>query len=191
MGARTMTVFFTLLTIAANLGLVAVLAAAVTGRGPALRRAFPQGAVVVAFAVALVATAGSLYYSEVVRYTPCQLCWYQRVAMYPLVPILGVALVRRDPAVRSYGIPLAVIGAVIAAYHYQLEWFPTQDAIACSIGVPCSVPWFRELGFVSLPYMALSGFLLIAALLAVGMRQPSAPEPESPHPHLPTDRINR
>jgi disulfide bond formation protein DsbB len=188
-----MTVFFTLLTLAANLGLLAVLVAAATGRGPALRRSFPQGATVVALAVAVVATAGSLYYSEIARFTPCQLCWYQRVAMYPLVPILGVALWRRDAAVRSYALPLAGIGAVIAAYHYQLEWFPGQAAVACSVGVPCSVPWFRELGFVSLPYMALSGFLLIAVLLLVGVRQAGhaaeASAEEQPDPTV--DRITR
>lgn len=122
-------------------------------------------ALVGGFSVALLAMLGSLYFSEIAHYTPCTLCWYQRIAMYPLVLLLGVAAWRRDPGIRLYAIPLATIGAVIAAYHYLLEWFPSIDTGACTVGIPCTQVWFRQFGFVSLPLLALIAFLLIIAIL--------------------------
>ena len=77
---------------------------------------------------------GSLYYSEVAHYTPCALCWYQRIAMYPLVLLLGIAAFRRDIGIRLYAIPLAAIGAVISAYHYLLEWGIDVSRGACVVG---------------------------------------------------------
>jgi disulfide bond formation protein DsbB len=123
-----------------------------------------------AWGVATLAMAGSLYFSEVANYTPCTLCWYQRIAMYPLVLILAIAAIRRDIGVRLYAIPLAAVGAVIAAYHYLLEWFPQLDTGACTVGVPCTQVWFREFGFVSLPLLALVAFLLVIALLLIPVR---------------------
>ncbi len=123
-----------------------------------------------AWGVATLAMAGSLYFSEIAHYTPCTLCWYQRIAMYPLVLILGIAAFRRDSGVRRYAIPLAAVGAVIAAYHYLLEWFPQIDTGACTVGIPCTQVWFREFGFVSLPLLALVAFLLVIALLLIPPR---------------------
>jgi disulfide bond formation protein DsbB len=131
----------------------------------ALARIVQPRANAAAWIVAVLATAGSLYFSEVAHFEPCRLCWYQRIAMYPLVVILGVAAVRRDPGVRRYAVPLAVIGALIATYHYALEWLPWLDSGVCAATTPCTIVWFRQLGFVSLPYLALSAFLLIVALL--------------------------
>ena len=87
--------------------------------------------------------------------------------MYPLVVILGIAALRRDPGVRRYAMPLAVIGALIATYHYALEWLPWLDSGVCSATTPCTIVWFREFGFASLPYLALSAFLLILVLLGL------------------------
>ena len=123
-----------------------------------------------AFIVAMTATLGSLYFSESVGYEPCRLCWYQRIAMYPLVPILGVAVIRRDQAVRRYALPLSIIGSLIAGYHYLLEWFPSLDTGTCKVGIPCSAVWFREFGFVSIPFLALTAFLLITTLLLLVRR---------------------
>jgi disulfide bond formation protein DsbB len=123
-----------------------------------------------AWGVATLAMAGSLYFSEIAHYTPCTLCWYQRIAMYPLVLILGIAAFRRDNGVRRYAIPLAAVGAVIATYHYLLEWFPQIDTGACTVGIPCTQVWFREFGFVSLPLLALVAFLLVIALLLIPPR---------------------
>ena len=132
-----------------------------------IRERFGRVAMAGAFTVALLATTGSLYFSEIVGYEPCRLCWYQRIAMYPLVVILAMGLWRRDVNVRWYAIPVALIGAVVSGYHYTLEWFPSIDISACKVGIPCTAVWFRELGFVSLPFLALMSFLLIIALLLI------------------------
>lgn len=120
--------------------------------------------------VALVATAGSLYFSEVRHFTPCVLCWYQRIAMYPLVVLLGIASVVDDRRVLRYVLPLAGIGALVSAYHYQLERFPDQETISCSASVPCTTVWFEQFGYITLPMLALSAFALIATLAWIGGR---------------------
>ena len=176
MSVSTMSLFFALLTVAANVFVLVAVVLAVSARfsegaASALRwlRDMVDGAsLALAAVVALVATLGSLYLSEVANFPPCQLCWYQRIAMYPLPLILAIAAFRRDRDVWHYVLPIALIGAAIAVYHYQLEWFPTQSHGICSAVVPCHVPPFaRKFGFISLAYMALSGFLLIASLVWV------------------------
>jgi disulfide bond formation protein DsbB len=139
-----------------------------------LRARLTPLALTAAWGVATLATAGSLYFSEVANYLPCTLCWYQRIAMYPLVLILGIAMLRRDTAIRIYAVPLALVGAAIAAYHYLLEWFPEIDTGACSAVIPCTQVWFREFGFVSMPLLALIAFGLVIAFLLVPLR--STPE---------------
>jgi disulfide bond formation protein DsbB len=172
-GVTTVTLFYSLLALVANAAVIGLVALAVASRRSPnarrwlddLRSSFGSGALLAAFVVATLATLGSLYFSEIAHFEPCRLCWYQRIAMYPLVLILGIAALRRDPGVRRYAAPIAVIGALIASYHYALEWFPSLDSGACSATAPCTIVWFREFGFVSLPYLALSAFLLILALL--------------------------
>ncbi len=137
-----------------------------------LRRRLGPLAITGAWGAATLAMAGSLYFSEVANYTPCTLCWYQRIAMYPLVLILGIAAFRRDIGIRIYAIPLATVGAVISGYHYLLEWFPEIDTGACTVGIPCTQVWFREFGFVSLPLLALIAFGLVIALLLIPVRSP-------------------
>jgi hypothetical protein len=118
--------------------------------------------------VAVLATAGSLYFSEVAHFTPCKLCWIQRIAMYPLSLILVIAAIRRDRAVRVYVLPIAVVGAVISTYHYVIERRPSLSSGSCDISAPCTVPWFEVFGFISLAMMALSGFAAIVSLLTLG-----------------------
>jgi disulfide bond formation protein DsbB len=117
--------------------------------------------------VALLAMAGSLYFSDVVHLAPCSLCWYQRIAMYPLVFVLGVGAVRGDPGVWRYALPLAVVGLLISSYHVTIEWQPTLDVGACSVGPPCSARYFATFGFVSIATMAGAAFLLIISLMAL------------------------
>jgi len=130
-----------------------------------------------AFMVALLATLGSLYFSEVAHFEPCRLCWYQRIAMYPLVIILGIAAVRREAGVRVYAMALAAIGAAISTYHVALEWIPALDTGTCGLGPSCSVIWFRVFGFISLPTLALVAFLSILTLLAMVSRDADDREP--------------
>ena len=132
--------------------------------------AFRPVALPLAFMVPAFAMFGSLWFSEVANYNPCKLCWYQRACMYPLAVILLVALVRKNKVaarqeVTVYAVPLAVLGSVISLYHYLLEWNPTWETNVCAIDVPCTTIWFRRFGFVSLPFMALCGFVSVAILL--------------------------
>jgi Disulfide bond formation protein DsbB len=132
----------------------------------ALARAVQPRAVSLAWVVAMLATVGSLYFSEVAGFTPCTLCWYQRIAMYPMVVILGVGAVRRVRSVPGTA-ALAAIGAVIAGYHVALEWVPSLDTGACALATPCTLVWFRAFGVFSLPTLALVAFMLILTLLLV------------------------
>lgn len=118
-----------------------------------------------AWLVAAACMAGSLYFSEVAHFPPCEYCWYQRICMYPLAVILLVAALRRDRRIGWYAVPLAGIGALISSYHYLIEWHPNLQADSCDAAVPCTIVWFREFGFISLPFMALCGFLAVIALL--------------------------
>ncbi len=134
----------------------------------ALHRRFSSRAVdLVGWAglVAFVAMAGSLYLSEGVGFTPCVLCWYQRIAMYPLVVIGAVGVVRRDPGAWRYGVPLAAVGLVIALYHVALQYQPALDIVSCSAAAPCTGRYVLVFGFVSIPVLAAAAFWLILALL--------------------------
>ena len=120
----------------------------------------------VAWGTAIVATLGSLYYSEIAHFIPCEFCWYQRIAMYPLVVVAGVAVLRRDERARGYIVPLAVAGAILSTYHYTIQQFPSLEVGSCSTTFPCTAAWVWKFGFVSIPFMALACFgLIVAALL--------------------------
>ena len=122
-----------------------------------------------AFLVASLATAGSLVFSEVLGYEPCQLCWYQRIAMYPMVVIFGVDLLGRQSRARRYALPLAVVGGAISVYHYLVQVFPSAEGGVCGTGVSCAARYVDEFGFVSIPFMAGASFaLIVAILLALG-----------------------
>ncbi len=156
--------FFSLLALAAGAGAIALVVLRLAAPRSPVLVAVDDAALWIAFLVAAVSTAGSLYFSEVADFIPCQLCWFQRIAMYPLAVILLVAAIRKDRSVRWYAGPVAAIGAVISTYHYLVEWNPELEA-ACGIGPSCSDIWFRELGFVTLAFMALCGFAAILVLI--------------------------
>jgi disulfide bond formation protein DsbB len=133
----------------------------------------PQ-ALPLAAVVAVVCTLGSLYLSEVAHFLPCRLCWFQRTAMYPLVVVLGVAAVRRDLGARLTGSILAGIGACVSVWHLLVERYPNLESGSCDPNNPCSFKWVEELGYLTIPGMALSGFALILVLLAAA--RPVSPE---------------
>jgi disulfide bond formation protein DsbB len=123
-----------------------------------------------AAAIAITAMLGSLYYSEVADFPPCRLCWYQRIAMYPLALILPIAAWRRDSGARWYAMPLAVLGGLVSIYHVVIERYPSLET-ACDLTNPCSIIWVERFGYLTIPAMALSGFVAIVALLATA-REP-------------------
>ena len=182
MRVDTVTTFFALLAVLGLIFLVVVavfaVIARVTGRLPAevasARLALGEVSLVLAFFVALTCTLGSLYLSEVAKFPPCDLCWYQRIVMYPQVVILGVAALRRDAAVRWYSVPLVLIGLGISVYHYLLERFPDSVKFSCEAENPCSTVWVWKFHFLSIPAMAGIGFALIAVLVMLSVPRGAA-----------------
>jgi disulfide bond formation protein DsbB len=156
--------FFALLALVAGFGALGLIVARLAGGRRAVEP-LSTGAVWAAFTVTATATFGSLTFSEHFDLIPCRLCWFQRIAMFSLVVVLFVGAIRRDPGVRSYAVPLAALGMLVSAYHYLVEWYPGLEGGQCSADVPCSVPYFREFGFVTLAFMALCGFAVVLALL--------------------------
>ena len=133
-----------------------------------------------AWVVALVAMLGSLYFSDVVGFVPCLLCWHQRIAMYPIVFVLGVGLFKRDPAAWRYALPLSLVGLAISLHHVSVQYRPSLEVVQCGTGVSCSARYLAVFGFVSIPVMAAAAFLLIAVLLiTVRTVQRAPPEAEA------------
>jgi disulfide bond formation protein DsbB len=118
--------------------------------------------------VASVATLGSLFLSDVMGLAPCVLCWYQRIALFPLVLVLGAGLLSFDATVVKYSLPLAVAGWLVALYHSLLYWgLLPKDVQPCTGGVPCTERNLELLGFLSIPLMSLLTFSGIVTLLLV------------------------
>ncbi|MFW6231046.1 MAG: disulfide bond formation protein B [Nanoarchaeota archaeon] len=129
----------------------------------ALLRYVKERALLFAFIITVVATAGSLFWSEVVGYTPCKLCWFQRVFIYPQVVLLGVALLRKEKKITRYIIPISVIAGLIAAYHYLMQ-IGAAPATSCSVvgfSVDCSETFAMHYGYITNPLMALTAAVLI------------------------------
>jgi disulfide bond formation protein DsbB len=125
---------------------------------------FERNALLLAFAwlVALVATLGSLYYSEVRNFIPCTLCWYQRIAMYPLVFILGIATWRNDAQIRPYALTLSLLGLFWSSYHLLELWVPGLAPNVCKGPIPCNVEYIPSF---PIPLQAAIAFLLISVAL--------------------------
>ena len=120
----------------------------------------------VAWSTALVATLGSLMFSEVLGYPPCILCWYQRICMYPLVIIFGVGIMTKDRFTSWYALPLVLIGLLISIYHNLLYYNILPEAAApCRAGVSCTTKFIEWFGFVTIPFLSMMAFAIIAALV--------------------------
>ncbi len=152
-------------------GVVGLVAAAVNAD---VRRMVVGNALWLACAVAIAATLGSLYFSEIADFVPCKLCWYQRIAMYPMALVLPIAAIRRDRDIFVYARALAIAGLLIAAYHVWIQWFP-GDSNLCEFNNPCSATWVEAFGVVTIPQMAFIAFGLLFALSFFGRRNPSQP----------------
>jgi Disulfide bond formation protein DsbB len=176
----TVSLFLALLAVVAELVVLAALVLWLGGRisqalaqvGEGVRESLVHGGLWLAWVVALTCTLGSLYLSEVAHFIPCKLCWYQRICMYPLAVLLLVAAIKHSTEIARATLPLIAIGATISTYHYLLERFPSMGGAAtCDPAAPCTIVWIWRFHYLSIPAMALSGFLLIATLILATPRE--------------------
>jgi disulfide bond formation protein DsbB len=160
--------------------LLAFLAAAVGVEGPVrvLRSTLWGYELWAAFLVAAVATGGSLFFSEIAGYVPCELCWYQRTCMYPLSLLTLLAAARHDHPIARYLLPLPIVGAGVSVHHLLIENAVIREPSACRVGgAGCAVKWINEFGYVTIPTLALTAFALLIVFLAfaaTGMQEDAA-----------------
>jgi disulfide bond formation protein DsbB len=121
------------------------------------------------FVVTAIATGGSLFFSEIAHFVPCELCWYQRICMYPLSILTLLLAARDDHRAARYLLPLPVVGAGVSVYHLLVENRVVGESSTCLISAPggCAVKWINEFGYVTIPTLALTGFALAFAFLAL------------------------
>lgn len=145
----------------------------------ATHRFFRDKGVILAFIVALTGTLSSLFYSEIARFAPCSLCTWQRIFLYPQVILLGAALWYKNKKLHVYTIILSVVGGILALYNTFIQ-FGGSSFIPCSSGVSvsCAKRYFLEFGYITIPTMALTSFLLILLLL-IAIRMEKEPEARS------------
>jgi len=135
-----------------------------------LSRRLEKSSLYIALLAAWIAMLGSLFFSEVMGYIPCTLCWYQRIIMYPLTAIIAVGILRRDTGLPIYILPFSVLGIVVSSYHYLLQKTDLFGGVsACQEGIPCSTMWFNWFGFVTIPFLALLAFLTITMMAAIAL----------------------
>ncbi len=133
-----------------------------------------------AFIVSSIATGGSLFFSEIAGFIPCELCWYQRVCMYPLSILTLFAAIRGDFKLARYLVLFPVFGGGVAVYHILIENAVVGQSNACLVSAPggCAVEWIDKFGFMTIPVLALTGFVLLIELFALASTSgDSAPEP--------------
>ncbi len=119
-----------------------------------------------ALLVSVLAMSGSLFFSEILKLPPCVLCWYQRICMYPLVFILGVSIWKKDKNLPFFVLPLSLIGTAIAIYHNLLYYKIIPESLApCIQGVSCTTKQIELFGFITIPLLSLTAFLVIDVLI--------------------------
>jgi disulfide bond formation protein DsbB len=147
------------------------IAAAAGSRAPlrALRDALWGYELWVAFVVAAIATGGSLFFSETAHFVPCELCWFQRICMYPLAIATLLLALAGDHRAARYLLPLPIVGGGISVYHLLVENGVVEQAKACVISAPggCATKWIDEFGYMTIPTLALTAFVLLTGFLAL------------------------
>jgi disulfide bond formation protein DsbB len=132
-----------------------------------------------AFVVSAIATGGSLFFSEIAHFVPCELCWFQRICMYPLCITTLMAALANDRRAARYLLPLPVVGAGVSVYHLLVENGVVKQAQACLISAPggCATKWINEFGYMTIPTLALTGFALCFAFLLLSALPLATVEP--------------
>lgn len=131
-----------------------------------------ENMLLIIWAAALIATLGSLYYSEIKGYIPCTLCWYQRIIMYPIVLIGLVALIQKNGKIAWTTASFAAIGSALSLYHYGIQKLPAlQESAPVCGGVSCTGQYVNYFGFVTIPFMAFTAFAIILAASLMMIKQ--------------------
>ncbi len=150
-------------TIGSNVVIIGLVVLLLTGNKQVIRYVGKR-ALVFSFCMALLATLGSLFYSEIMQFEPCKLCWIQRIFMYPQAVLLGVGLYKKEKKILDYTVFLSLLGFLFALYHYGLNWyakfFPTETCPFGGGGVSCTKAYFT-FGYVNIPLMSLAAFSLL------------------------------
>jgi len=127
--------------------------------------------IILCFLIASIATLGSLFFSEIMGFIPCSMCWYQRIFMYPLVLIFLINILYPDEQVFKYAIGLVIVGLLFSIYHNLLMFDIIPESIVpCVSGVPCSTEYINWLGFITIPFLSLVSYLMLFILLVVGKK---------------------
>jgi len=127
-----------------------------------------KNAVYIILAQVIIAILGSLYFSDIKGYEPCILCWYQRICMYSLFPIIIIAKMRNESKLYQYILPISILGFIIATYH-NLLYYGFIKFIFCTTGISCTSKYVEYLGFISIPLMSLIGFAFIILMSLIDM----------------------
>lgn len=115
-----------------------------------------------AWTTSLAATLGSIFMSKVLNFVPCELCWYQRIFMFPLVLVIAVGILKKDKNLPQYVLPLSTAGLLIGAYHNLLYYGVIAENISpCRIDVPCTARQLELFGFIAIPLLSLVSFVII------------------------------
>lgn len=136
---------------------------------PAIIRSLASYSDYLVLVVALIATLGSLIFSEVLHFEPCRLCWFQRIAMYPIVILGVVGIIKRDEFLPFYVLPLSAIGICISIYHILIQNRIIMTSTGCTTAL-CSIKYINWLGFISIPVLAGTAFLMINILMIISLR---------------------
>ena len=169
--ASELSLTVSLLTIASQIFILFLLYCLLRGHGK-VTAFFGAHAILFGFIVSLAATFTSLLYSDVIGFDPCTLCWIQRIFIYPQVLLFGLALWKKEKVIIDYSLALSVVGGIIAAYHYYGQMFNT-GALPCAAaeGVsPCAVRFFVEFGYITIPMMSLTTFMLLIVFMCVSKK---------------------
>lgn len=127
-----------------------------------------------AWTLALIGVMGSLFFSEVMNFIPCSLCWYQRIFMYSLLLVLTFGIAKDKENTREFALVLSVPGLVLSIYHNLLQWgIIPKDITPCSQGVSCSDKWINWLGFISIPFLSMMAFAFITLFLFIFCKRDS------------------
>ncbi len=135
-------------------------------------RFFKENVLELVLVTAIISILGSLFFSEILKFPPCVLCWYQRIFMYPLVPILAVGIWKKDKNIPFFVLPLSIAGTAISIYHNLLYYnMLPESTTPCTLGISCTTKQLELFGFITIPLLSLLAFLTITLLMFFYIKQ--------------------